>query len=218
MQRELELTLLRRSLDLREARTTTLANEVYREPTVNYTDPDRFEQEMDTLFRGAPQVVGLSCDLPLAGSYFTVMLAEVPLLVVRGEDGFVRAHLNVCRHRAATVASGRGNPGRVFKCPYHAWSYDINGKLLGQPSAGDAFAGVDAACTGLISLPAGESSGIIYVSPAAQSEPIDAERELAGLGPTLAGVGFDEFVLFDEQHSTWTMNWKQPFDTFLEAY
>lgn len=218
MDKELEQSLLRESLALREARTTTMSEDVYREPTSNYTDPGRLDREMDALFRGRPQVVGLSCDLPLAGSYFTTMLAEVPVLVVRGEDGFVRAYLNACRHRGASVASGRGHAGRAFKCPYHAWIYDINGKLLGQPSAGDAFAGVDASCTGLFTLPAGESSGIVYVSPVTQSGGIDAVDELAGLAPTLSSVGFDEFVLFDEWHSTWTMNWKQPFDTFLEAY
>ncbi len=218
MERELGLKLLKQSLELREARTTTLSADVYREPTVNYTDLDRFERELNALFRGRPQVVGLSCDLPRTGSYFTTNLAEVPVLAVRGEDGFVQAYLNACRHRGASVASGRGHLGRTFKCPYHAWIYDINGRLLGQPSAGTAFAGVDAGCTGLVPLPASESSGIVYVSPSIDAGPIDAEKELAGLGPTLSGVGFEDFVLFDEQRSTWTMNWKQPYDTFLEAY
>lgn len=218
MRREHELALLRRTLELREAHTTSLADEVYREPTQNYTGAERFEQEREALFQGAPQVVGLSCDLPAIGSYFTVTLAEAPVLVVRGEDGYVRAFLNICRHRGSRVAADRGHPGRVFKCPYHAWSYDINGKLLGQPSAGQAFDSVDAACTGLITLPAAENSGIIYVSPKTSGEPIDVAAELAGLAPELGDVGFDDFVLFDERRAAWTMNWKQPFDSFLESY
>jgi phenylpropionate dioxygenase-like ring-hydroxylating dioxygenase large terminal subunit len=218
MRTDLETTLLRRAFALREARTTSMADDVYREPTLNYTGSERFEQERAALFSGAPLIAGLSCDLPLTGSYFTVNLVDVPVLVLRGEDGFVRAFLNVCRHRAANVADGRGNPGRVFKCPYHAWSYDINGQLLGQPSAVRAFEGVDSSCTGLISLPAAESGGVIYVRPKSGGEPIDPDTELAGLAPELGDVGFENFVLLDEKHQTWTMNWKQPYDSFLESY
>jgi phenylpropionate dioxygenase-like ring-hydroxylating dioxygenase large terminal subunit len=140
------------------------------------------------------------------------------VLLVRGEDGYVRAFLNVCRHRGSRIAEGRGHPGRVFKCPYHAWTYDINGQLLGQPSARNAFDGVDAGATGLIPLVAAEQGGLLLVRPAAGGEPIDVGHELAGLASELAALGLEGFTFYAERHSTWTMNWKQPYDSFLEAY
>lgn len=218
MDQEFERALLRRWFDLREARTTSMAPDVHREPTANYTDPARFDEEMAAFFSGAPRVVGLSCDLPATGEFFTVEVGDVPVLVVRGEDGYVRAFLNVCRHRGSRVAEGRGHPGRVFKCPYHAWAYDINGHLLGQPSARNAFDGVAPAATGLIPLAAAEEGGIVFVRPVAGGGPIDVGEELAGLVPEFSMIGFDDFAFYAERHATWTMNWKQPYDSFLEAY
>lgn len=210
--------LLQRWFDLRAAKTTTLAPSIYREPTVNYTDPQRLHDESQALFEGAAQVAGLSCDLASAGDYFTVNLGRVPVLVVRAEDGSVRAFLNACRHRGSPVAQGRGNPGRVFTCPYHAWAYDVSGRLLGQPSARDAFAEVDRERTGLIALPCREEAGLIYVRPVADGEPIDVKKELEGLAPEIANFDIASFFFYGERTSTWTMNWKQPFDSFLEAY
>ncbi|MDR8394711.1 aromatic ring-hydroxylating dioxygenase subunit alpha [Paraburkholderia sp. USG1] len=218
MDQEFERTLLRRWFDLRDANTTSMSDAVHREPTVHYTDPHRFDQEMQAFFRGAPRIVGLSCDLPRAGEFFTVDVGSVPVLVVRGEDGGVRAFLNVCRHRGGSVAQGRGAAGRLFKCSYHAWSYDTKGRLLGQPSAQESFDDVKPGCTGLIPLAAAEANGLIFVRPTADGDPIDVDSELAGLAPQLSKIDFDGFRFFAERHSSWAMNWKQPFDTFLEAY
>lgn len=210
--------LLRRLFELREAGTTSLADSVRRQSTQTYTDPQRFADELRVLFGRRPLIAGLSCDLPRAGEYFTVDLADSPVLVVRGEDGYVRAFLNACRHRGAPVATGRGHPGRVFKCPYHAWTYDIDGRLLGQPLGRDGFPGVQPDRFGLIPLPAAEAGGLIFVRPVAEGDPIDVTDELAGLQPELADHGFDDFAFFAERETVWDMNWKQPYETFLEAY
>ena len=74
----------------------------------------------------------------------------MPLLLVRGEDAEVRAFLNICRHRGGRVFTGRGRPGRALKCPYHSWAYDLNGELLGQPLARDAFEELDRCEFGLV--------------------------------------------------------------------
>lgn len=218
-ERAIDRELVKSTLQMLEDKTTTLAEDIYREPTDYYVSPDRFELEYKAFFQSRAQMVGLSGDLPRIGSYFTLTLADTPVLVVRVEDGLIKAFLNVCRHRAGSVAKGRSEVGRVFTCPYHAWSYDINGKLLGQPAASvDGFKGVDRDCTGLIELPAVEKFGLLYVRPDPDGGPIDVEKELAGLAPDLAEVGFAGFEMFEERHSTWSMNWKQPQDSFLEAY
>ncbi len=217
MRIETQRDILRRFFELRAAHSTTLAAEPYRQRAAVYTDPDRLEQEMEALFRGRPLVVGLSADLPGTGACLATEVAGVPLLLARGEDAEVRAFLNICRHRGGRVFTGRGRPGRALKCPYHSWAYDLNGELLGQPLAREAFAGLDRCELGLVALPAAERFGLIY-SRLTGDQPIDVAAELAGIGPDLNEFGLSEFVFFDERSGVFDANWKLIHDTFLESY
>jgi phenylpropionate dioxygenase-like ring-hydroxylating dioxygenase large terminal subunit len=217
MRPELQREILRRFFVMREQHTTMLAAEPYRQRASVYTDPARLADEQAALFRGQPLLVGLSADLPSTGDYVATEVAGVPLLLVRGEDAEVRGFLNICRHRGGRVASGRGRPGRAFKCPYHSWAYDLNGDLLGQPLARDAFEGLDRAELGLLPVPVAERFGVIFARIAGNT-PIDVEGELAGLGPELAAFKFDEFRFFEERSGVFDANWKLIHDTFLESY
>ena len=87
----------------------------------------------------------------------------MPVLMTRGADGEVRAFANICRHRGAPVAQGCGN-ARAFVCPYHGWTYDSAGKLLGTTDK-VGFAGIDLASHGLVRLPAAERHGLMFVRP-----------------------------------------------------
>jgi phenylpropionate dioxygenase-like ring-hydroxylating dioxygenase large terminal subunit len=215
--RDLQIKLLRRFFEAHQARTTDLAEHAYRNPADAYTGAARAAEEQTRLFRARPLVVGLSADLPETGEYVTREVAGVPLLLVRGEDGAARCFLNACRHRGSRVATGRGRAGRSFTCPYHAWCYDIHGRLVGQPLAQDAFDELDRDGFGLVSLPAAERFGLVLVRPEAGA-PIDVEAELAGLGPELGDYGFAGYRFFAEHSRSWEMNWKLGIDTFLEAY
>lgn len=216
MDLELQRSLLHRLLDLKRAGTTVMADEVRRQPVDVYTDPAHLAREFAALFRNHPLVVGLSADLRECGEYRAVEVAGVPVLLVRGEDAVVRVFLNSCRHRGSRVAEGTGIAARVFKCPYHAWCYDIAGKLLGQPLAQDAFAGVED--LDLVALPVAEAGGLIMLIPSAEKPPFDGTEHLAGLVAELSGHGLGDFALFAEQHHDVACNWKQPYETFLEAY
>jgi phenylpropionate dioxygenase-like ring-hydroxylating dioxygenase large terminal subunit len=215
--RDLQVKLLRQFFEHHQARTQPLAEHVYRNPAAVYTDPERLALERETLFREGALIVGISADLPAVGGYFTTDAAGVPLLVVRGEDGAVRAFVNACRHRGGRVAEGRGHGGRTFNCPYHAWCYDIHGRLVGQPLAQQAFAELDRETMGLIAVPAAERYGVIMVR-AGGGAPIDVETELCGLGPELEDLHLEGYRLFREVSGTWDMNWKLGLDTFLESY
>lgn len=217
MRHDLEVKLLQQFFEHHQARTTAMAGRLYRNPASAYTDPGRFALEWEALFRRAAVPVGLSADLPCVGAYFTTEAGGVPLLVVRGEDGAVRAFLNACRHRGGRVADGRGQGGRAFSCPYHAWCYDVHGRLVGQPLAQQAFEELDPEASGLIALPVAERCGVVLVRPGG-GPPIDAEAELGELGPELAELRFDDLHLFREVAGTWEMNWKLGVDTFLETY
>ena len=210
--------LLERLLDLRERRTTALAESVRRQPATSYTDPARLRDEYRTLFRGHPLVVGLSCDLRRCGEYRAVEVAGVPVVLVRSEDGTVRAFLNSCRHRGSRIVEGSGMAERVFRCPYHAWCYDIEGRLLGQPMARGAFDEIPTDELGLVPLPVTEAGGLILLRPRADAGPIDGPAHLGELTAEFAAHGFEDFTLFAERTLELRTNWKQPYETFLESY
>ena len=217
MKIETQREILRRFFELRAAHTTTLAPEPYRQQAAVYTDPERLAAEEATLFRGRPLVAGLSADLPGTGDCVASEVAGVPLLLVRGEDAEVRAFLNICRHRGGRVFTGRGRPGRALKCPYHSWAYDLNGDLLGQPLARDAFEALERTELGLVQVSAAERFGLLLVRLGSDA-PIDVAAELAGLGPELADYGLDRWRFYDERGGVFDANWKLIHDTFLESY
>ena len=101
MEHALQVQLAHELLEHIDAGTTCLADRVATNPTANYTDPHRFDREMKILFRRYPLMMGLSCRIPEPGDYFTDDVCGVPILIVRDNDGDVRAFLNVCRHRGS---------------------------------------------------------------------------------------------------------------------
>ena len=217
MNLETQRRILKTFFELRGAHTTTLAPGVFRQRASVYTDPDRLEAETAKLLRGRPVVVGLSADLPATGEVVSTEVAGVPLLLIRGEDAQVRCFLNICRHRGGRVFTGRGRPGRALKCPYHSWAYDLDGELLGQPLARDAFAELDRCELGLVRISAAERFGLIMARLEGDG-PIDVEAELAGLGGEVADYSFEKWHFFDQATGVFDANWKLIRDTFLESY
>jgi phenylpropionate dioxygenase-like ring-hydroxylating dioxygenase large terminal subunit len=118
-------------------------------PAWLYRDPGFFELEKANVFRTAWQVVCHVSDVPEPGDYHTLDFLDEKVVTLRGEDGAVRSFHNVCRHRAARVADGdRGNCGRRLVCPYHAWSYGLDGRLNAVPRW-QGFEDLDLAANGL---------------------------------------------------------------------
>lgn len=210
--------LLHRLFALREARTTSMADAIHVQPTSHYTDVAHHEKEVDRLFRHGPLIAALSCELVGPNAYLALDLAGVPVALVRGADGVVRAFLNACRHRGAQVLAGRGVAEDRFRCPYHAWSYDTQGRVSVRPGGPDAFNGLPGHCQGLLELPVQEACGLIVVNPRVGGEAVDVAAMLGPLAAEFEGHGFGNKAYFAEHHSSWTMNWKQPYETFLEAY
>ena len=96
----------------------------------------------------------------------------MPVLLVRGSDGALRAFANICRHRGAPVASGCGH-ARVFSCPYHGWTYALDGRLPGIPEAAVVSRTSTRPAHGLAPLPAGEKHGMIFVRLERAARPRD---------------------------------------------
>ena len=132
-------------------------------PAWIYRDAEFFERERQAVFRNSWQVVCHVSDVPRAGDFYTFEFLGESVVVLRDEAGAVRAFHNVCRHRAARLLDGpRGHGGRRITCPYHAWTYALDGRLVGVPGR-EAFAGLDSARHGLVLLEHEVFMGFIFV-------------------------------------------------------
>lgn len=216
MEAEDRRELARRILELRAGGREPLAPEAFACPVEDYTSPQVLAAERQRLFRDGPLLAALSCDLPEAGAFLTLDAAGVPILLARQQGGGVRAFLNVCRHRGAPVADGRGRaPGR-FTCPYHGWSYRCSGELLAWTHAG-GFDGLDPAERGLTPLPVAEGFGLIYVRPT-PGPPVELEAALGGIERELGPFRLGAHHVFEVREEVRALNWKLVVDTFMEQY
>jgi phenylpropionate dioxygenase-like ring-hydroxylating dioxygenase large terminal subunit len=199
-----------------DTQTTAVADTVYRNEVADYTCAKQFAREQELFFRRGPLFVGLSCLLPEAGDYMTHDYAGVPILLVRHTDGGLRAFLNVCRHRGARVADGAGHGVKRFLCPYHAWAYATDGRLIARPDE-RSFADVDAANCSLRELAVAEKYGMIYVNPTPGTT-IDVDAQLAGAERDMAAYRLDGYHHYETRVLRQKINWKMVVDTFLETY
>ena len=185
---------------------------------VNYCDPARFEIEQRVLFREGPVFFGLSADLPEPGTWRSMRFDGIPIVVVRQADMSLRAMVNMCRHRGSPLVDPQssGSGLRVFSCPYHAWSYQLDGSLRSRPAAEQAFDDVEINCD-LLTRPVSEKHGLIFVRPGGD-EPVDVDQALGGAEDDLAAFGLDNYVRVDSRTAEWDLNWKFFFDSFSETY
>ncbi|MCC5872057.1 MAG: aromatic ring-hydroxylating dioxygenase subunit alpha [Gammaproteobacteria bacterium] len=194
--------------------TMELAPDVVRIPAANYTDPDRFEQEKERIFKRVPLLLAASCELPEPGDYKAMEPVGVPVFMTRDAEGNVRAFLNSCSHRGAQILEGTGR-SRRFICPYHGWSFDQKGALVGIAS-GHEFGAIDKSCHGLTPLPVAERSGLIWVILDADST-LDIDAFLSGYDSLLGHFGFTTWNLF-ESRTVAGPNWKVAYDGYLDLY
>ncbi len=215
-QRQSELvSLARRALEHFQHKTTDQAEQIMPMGIDAYTDPQRYQQELSRIFKGLPICLGLSLELPEPGSYLAINALDVPVLVVRGTDGQARAFLNVCRHRGATLCEpGRGKK-RVFSCPYHAWSYGTDGRLVGV-YAEDTFGELDRDDLGLVELACSERAGLLWAM-LTPGERFDIDAWLGDFGPELETLELDNWHLH-VQRDLPGPGWKVTMDGYLEVY
>lgn len=220
MDRQEELAVGRRLLGHIDARTTDLADAMFRNQVINYSSRERAELEREKLFRERPIFMALSTRLPKPGDFLTEDVGGMPVLITRANDGQSQAFANICRHRGAPVAQGCGH-ARAFTCPYHGWTYDLSGKLLGTTDKA-GFAGLDLGTHGLVRLPIAEKHGMIFVRPKPlqkdETVRIDIDAELGPIGTDLAALKLDSFPYYSVDRVHPRINWKFAIDTFLEGY
>jgi phenylpropionate dioxygenase-like ring-hydroxylating dioxygenase large terminal subunit len=198
-----------------ETNTTDQSNEIMAVPAKAYTDPVRWQKEIDLIFKKLPLMLAFSIELPNPGDYKTIEVTGMPVLLTRGKDGKARAFLNVCTHRGAPVAeAAHGNCSR-FVCPYHGWTYNNEGKLLGIADR-QKFGELDTSTRNLRALPCEERAGLIFaiLTPGL---PIDLEEFLGGMLEDLESLNLETYH-FCGSKEIFGANWKIAYDGYLEGY
>jgi phenylpropionate dioxygenase-like ring-hydroxylating dioxygenase large terminal subunit len=185
-------------------------------PWSAYADPDVLRREQQTIFRRTWQYVGHFGRLPDPGSWFPAQLGDLPAIVVRGDDDGLRAFANVCRHRGSVLVEEDGR-GRTIRCPYHAWTYRLDGSLHGAPRS-EREPDFSREGLGLVPLQADRWGPLVFVSADPHASPL--AEALGELPELVAQTGIDVHGLEHRRHSTYSLaaNWKIAAENFLECY
>jgi phenylpropionate dioxygenase-like ring-hydroxylating dioxygenase large terminal subunit len=215
MRRSEYLDLATRLLTHVENGTTDSAADVKFIPAENYVDPIRWQREMDAIFKRLPLLLAFTCEMREPGDYKSVEVVGVPVLIVRGQDGVVRAFIGVCLHRGTLLTDEGKGRCEHFTCPYHGWTYNDRGALIGVAGR-QKFGDIDTASGGLTELPSVERAGLIFVTLTPGGS-IDLEGYLGGMLSELESFGFENWHLY-KQNELPTSNWKVAHDGYLEGY
>ena len=205
-----------KSLDLSDYKPSSDLSRAETMPARWYTESEFLALEAEKIFYKTWQPVGRVEDVMRIGDYFSCDVLDQPLVVVRNREGNLRAFYNVCAHRAAVVAQGRGNR-KSLQCKYHGWTYDLDGKLLRAPE----FEGVNnwnplEVCLQAVQVEAWGPWVFVNLDPAAASMSTiygNIEREIAS-----AGFNLSQMRLVERRDYLIDCNWKVYVDNYLEGY
>ena len=207
--------LATRALDHFQNHTTDMAPEPMLMPVEAYTNQERYAAERERIFKNLPLALALSLELPEAGDYKAMTVMETPIILCRNDQGRVKCFLNACRHRGARLCEDGRSSSRVFACPYHAWTYDRDGSLIGR-YAEETFGELDYSQYGLTELPCKERSGLIWVSLTPHAH-FDLDEWLGDFAAELDTLALSDWHLH-ESRVLESPGWKITMDGYLEAY
>ncbi|HKC78182.1 MAG TPA: aromatic ring-hydroxylating dioxygenase subunit alpha, partial [Gaiellaceae bacterium] len=180
-----------------------------------YTDPEILRRERERIFRPAWQYVGHTGQLAQPG-YFATQIGETPVVVTRDRDGVLRGFVNVCRHRGFVIADGEQRR-ETLQCPYHAWTYGLDGRLRAAPRSEEE---ADFPQDELGLLPVAVDTWGPFVFANAGPEPEPLTQALGSLPAQVAELGLDvdSLVFRTRWEAEVEANWKIVCENFLECY
>ena len=184
-------------------------------PAEWYVDPRVLELERRTVFARSWQLGGHAGQLRRVGDFISGEVAGEPVLLVRGDDDALRAFFNVCRHHAAAVVTQPQGSARTFRCPYHGWTYALDGSLRGTPD----FSGVcdfERRANGLVPLDVGIWENWVFVRLDSGGPSLD-DFLGADLRGQLAGLHLDRLQWVERRVYTLECNWKVFVDNYLDG-
>ena len=217
MHRDSKEELRKHLLGFVDTHTTDYAESIMRMDARRYSDPEYLAREYQKVFTSHPMVVAHSSELPDPGCFLTVEHNGTSVLLVRQDDGTVKALVNVCRHRGAQVETRESGRRKMFNCPYHKWCYNRDGSIRHIPFD-DGFLGVDRREQALVEYAADEYAGLVWVLPQ-----VGVTLDMtAWVGPELdrdvQACGISQAQLYRKRIFHLPMNWKVVMDGFTDAY
>jgi Rieske 2Fe-2S family protein len=184
-------------------------------PSRAYVDPELLSRERREVFARAWTLACHASEVAAPGSFRATSVAGEPVVVLRGDDGVLRALSNVCRHRASTIVQGSGVCPKVLRCPYHGWTYRQDGQLAAVPEA-RGFDDLDRDAVRLPSFRVDEMAGLVFVCLDQDVEPL--ETYFGDVPERLAPLGIDRLVPVRPHVAVYDHNWKVVADNYLEGY
>jgi len=181
-----------------------------------YSDPAVLELERDRIFRRSWQYVGHTGEVAEPASFAATWVGDVPVVLVRDREDTLRAFLNVCRHRGSIICDGSGRR-ETLQCPYHAWTYGLDGRLITAPRA-KREGGIESPELGLVQLRLDTWGPLVFVNPDPDAAPL--EEFLDGMPERIAdaGIDLDALRFLQRSESDLECNWKVSAENFLECY
>lgn len=183
-------------------------------PAHFYTGPDSFERDRRAVFMRGWQLFARADQVAGTGDHVVGEIAGIPLLLVRGDDGALRALHNVCRHRAGPLALCDGRGARKLRCHYHGWTYALNGQLLSAPEM-DGACGFDVAAVRLPEAQVAEWRGMVF---AALDPWVPFAELIDGIDARLGDRPLDHYVFHRHYQYDIACDWKAYIDNYLEGY
>jgi phenylpropionate dioxygenase-like ring-hydroxylating dioxygenase large terminal subunit len=192
-------------LDVQALLATRKANHSLPRPF--YTDPDLFQLDLDRIFYRSWLFAAPACEIPKPGNYVTYQVGLYSVIIVRGADGVIRAFHNSCRHRGSTLCRAAKGTNPKIVCPYHQWTYELDGRLLW---ARDMDPGFDPSQHGLMPVHCRDVAGLVYVcladdAPAFDGFAAEAARYLAPHDLPNSKVAFESTIV---EQGNWKLVWE----------
>ena len=184
-------------------------------PASWYIDPRILDLEQCTVFARSWQLVARLDQLQEPGCYVTTQLAGEPILVVRGEDGVIRGFFNVCRHHAAAVMTEPQGCAKNLRCPYHGWTYTLEGRLKGTPYFNDAR-NFDLARNSLVPVATATWENWVFVRLDADGPSLEESFGQA-LIEQIRPLQLSKLHWFERRHYLFDCNWKVFVDNYLDG-
>ena len=215
MKADEQIDLLEELLGLRREQSAFLDEAVQRSPASRYTDEAQFAAEREQIFRATPLAVAHVSEMAEDGAFLRCEVAGAPIILTRDKAGEIHAFYNICRHRGARLVDADQGCRHRFTCPYHAWTWDNTGRLIGVPHQAQGFPDLEKADYALKRINVAVRFGWIWVQLDGE---MDIDAFLAPLAEDLAWLGMEDHVIFASDTEDWRANWKIIAEGGLEAY
>lgn len=187
-------------------------------PVEAYLSQDWFDREQGEIFSKTWRFAGFAEDLTEPGQHLSVQAGLNNLFIVMGRDHRLRAFHNICRHRGTQLLRAEGKTRKAITCPYHDWTYDLEGRLISVPDKEREFPDLDMTCLGLHKASVDLWRGMLFVHPDAGAPSII--EWFGGVEPHLGPHRPDELVEYKDAYSRHEINanWKIVVENYIDAY